>query len=54
MNARIATESVLEQVRLRVEQAEEPPTLQVLADAVGLSPSHLQRAFRRRYGMSPA
>jgi AraC family transcriptional regulator of adaptative response/methylated-DNA-[protein]-cysteine methyltransferase len=54
MNARIATESVLEQVRLLVEQADEAPTLQALADAVQMSPSHLQRAFRRRYGMSPA
>ncbi|WP_243038972.1 methylated-DNA--[protein]-cysteine S-methyltransferase [Dyella sedimenti] len=54
MNARLATESVLEQVRLLVERANEPPTLQALADAVKLSPSHLQRAFRRRYGMSPA
>lgn len=54
MNARIATESVLEQVRLLVEQADEAPTLQALADAVQMSPSHLQRAFRRRYGMSPS
>jgi AraC family transcriptional regulator of adaptative response/methylated-DNA-[protein]-cysteine methyltransferase len=54
MNARNATESALEQVRLLVERADEPPTLQVLADAAQLSPSHLQRAFRRRYGMSPA
>lgn len=54
MNARNATESTLERVRLLVERADEPPTLQSLADAVSLSPSHLQRAFRRRYGMSPA
>ncbi|RDI98440.1 methylated-DNA--[protein]-cysteine S-methyltransferase [Dyella solisilvae] len=54
MNARIATESVLEKVRLLIEGADETPTLQVLADAASLSPSHLQRAFRRRYGMSPA
>jgi AraC family transcriptional regulator of adaptative response/methylated-DNA-[protein]-cysteine methyltransferase len=54
MNARIATESVLEHVRQLVERSDEPPTLQALADAAQLSPSHLQRAFRRRYGMSPA
>lgn len=54
MNARVATESVLEQVRLLVERADEAPTLQALADAVQLSPSHLQRAFRRHYGMSPS
>ncbi|WP_199099345.1 methylated-DNA--[protein]-cysteine S-methyltransferase [Dyella sp. ASV21] len=54
MNARLATDTLLEQVRLLVERAEEPPTLQALADSVQLSPSHLQRAFRRRYGMSPA
>ena len=54
MNARLATESVLEQVRLLVERADEAPTLQALADAVQLSPSHLQRAFRRHYGMSPS
>ncbi|HET6552135.1 MAG TPA: methylated-DNA--[protein]-cysteine S-methyltransferase [Dyella sp.] len=54
MNARLATESVLEQARQLIERAEEAPTLQALADAVQLSPSHLQRAFRRRFGMSPA
>ncbi|MEO6517692.1 MAG: methylated-DNA--[protein]-cysteine S-methyltransferase [Pseudoxanthomonas sp.] len=30
------------------------PTLDALAAAVGLSPSHLQRRFQSRYGMSPA
>ena len=30
------------------------PTLATLAAAVGLSPSHLQRRFRARYGLSPA
>jgi AraC family transcriptional regulator of adaptative response/methylated-DNA-[protein]-cysteine methyltransferase len=54
MNARQLTDLTLEHVRSLVEQADEPPTLQVLADAAQLSPSHLQRAFRRRYGMSPA
>lgn len=46
--------SALEQVRQLLEQAETAPSLEQLADAVSLSPSHLQRAFRRRYGMSPA
>ncbi len=54
MNARQLTDLTLEHVRSLVEQADEPPTLQVLADAAQLSPGHLQRAFRRRYGMSPA
>ncbi|WP_313912542.1 methylated-DNA--[protein]-cysteine S-methyltransferase [Tahibacter sp.] len=34
--------------------AEDAPSLQTLARSVGLSPSHLQRRFRARYGMSPA
>jgi AraC family transcriptional regulator of adaptative response/methylated-DNA-[protein]-cysteine methyltransferase len=41
-------------VRALIERATEAPTLAALADAAKLSPSHLQRAFRRRYGMSPA
>jgi AraC family transcriptional regulator of adaptative response/methylated-DNA-[protein]-cysteine methyltransferase len=32
---------------------EQPPSLAALARAVGQSPSHLQRAFRARYGLSP-
>lgn len=44
----------LERVRALIEHADEAPTLDALANAVQLSPSHLQRAFRRRYGMSPA
>jgi AraC family transcriptional regulator of adaptative response/methylated-DNA-[protein]-cysteine methyltransferase len=54
MNARHANEITLERVRQLLERAEEAPTLQDLAEAASLSPSHLQRAFRRRYGMSPA
>ncbi|WP_100218252.1 methylated-DNA--[protein]-cysteine S-methyltransferase [Dyella japonica] len=54
MNARLANETKLEQVRQLLERADEAPTLQALAEVAGLSPSHLQRAFRRRYGMSPA
>ena len=54
MTSRHTNESTLEQVRLLLERADEAPTLQDLAEAANLSPSHLQRAFRRRYGMSPA
>ncbi|ULU26864.1 methylated-DNA--[protein]-cysteine S-methyltransferase [Dyella terrae] len=53
MNAR-ANETTLEHVRQLLERADEAPTLLALAEAASLSPSHLQRAFRRRYGMSPA
>jgi AraC family transcriptional regulator of adaptative response/methylated-DNA-[protein]-cysteine methyltransferase len=54
MTTRHTNESTLEQVRLLLERADEAPTLQDLAEVAKLSPSHLQRAFRRRYGMSPA
>lgn len=37
-----------------LETADESPRLPELARAVGLSPSHLQRAFRKRFGVSPA
>jgi AraC family transcriptional regulator of adaptative response/methylated-DNA-[protein]-cysteine methyltransferase len=37
-----------------LETAEAPLRLSTLARAVGLSPSHLQRAFRQRFGVSPA
>jgi AraC family transcriptional regulator of adaptative response/methylated-DNA-[protein]-cysteine methyltransferase len=47
-------EKPLEHVRALIERADEAPTLETLADAAQLSPSHLQRIFRRRYGMSPA
>ena len=30
------------------------PTLETLAESVGLSPSHLQRSFTARFGLSPA
>ncbi len=37
----------------RVLETDEP-TLEALADVVGLSPSHLQRSFTARFGLSPA
>ncbi|MEN6540682.1 MAG: methylated-DNA--[protein]-cysteine S-methyltransferase [Mizugakiibacter sp.] len=56
MNARPAprTDAALERARRLLEQAADAPSLPRLAAAVGLSASHLQRAFRRRYGVSPA
>jgi AraC family transcriptional regulator of adaptative response/methylated-DNA-[protein]-cysteine methyltransferase len=53
-NALATLEAPLEHVRALIECATEAPTLTALANAAKLSPSHLQRAFRRRYGMSPA
>jgi AraC family transcriptional regulator, regulatory protein of adaptative response / methylated-DNA-[protein]-cysteine methyltransferase len=44
----------LEQARRLLDEADLAPSLEALASAVALSPSHLQRAFRRRFGMSPA
>jgi AraC family transcriptional regulator of adaptative response/methylated-DNA-[protein]-cysteine methyltransferase len=52
MNAHTA--SALERVRALIEGAEQAPSLETLAKSAQLSPTHLQRAFRRRYGMSPA
>lgn len=37
-----------------ISGADDAPSLQTLARSVGLSPGHLQRRFRARYGMSPA
>src|SRR5690348_10363082 len=55
MNTHLAPiADTLERVRARIERADEVPTLDALAQFAQLSPSHLQRAFRRRYGMSPA
>ncbi|GAB3347109.1 bifunctional transcriptional activator/DNA repair enzyme AdaA [Lysobacter tyrosinilyticus] len=42
----------LERVRALLDAGE--PSLNELAAAVGLSPSHLQRSFAARYGISPA
>ena len=55
MNTRNAqTDVALERARALVERADEAPSLAELANAVSLSPTYLQRAFRRRYGVSPA
>ncbi|RDS82533.1 methylated-DNA--[protein]-cysteine S-methyltransferase [Dyella psychrodurans] len=53
-NSPATLEAPLERVRALIERADEAPSLAALADAAKLSPSHLQRAFRRRYGMSPS
>ena len=37
-----------------IEQAEEPPSLAALAEAVGYAPHHFQRLFKRDLGVSPA
>lgn len=42
----------LEQARILLDAGE--PSLTELAEAVGLSPSHLQRRFSARFGLSPA
>ncbi|WP_082124510.1 methylated-DNA--[protein]-cysteine S-methyltransferase [Lysobacter capsici] len=42
----------LEQARVLLDAGE--PSLSELAEAVGLSPSHLQRRFSARFGLSPA
>lgn len=54
MNPRRNTDDALEQVRALIERAEQAPSLDTLAKTAGLSPTYLQRAFRRRYGVSPA
>ena len=36
-----------------IDEAEEPPTLAELADAVGLSPSYLHRLFKKMVGVTP-
>lgn len=46
-------EAVAKAVAL-IEQAEEPPLLNDLAEAVGYAPHHFQRLFTRDMGVSPA
>jgi AraC family transcriptional regulator of adaptative response/methylated-DNA-[protein]-cysteine methyltransferase len=55
MNAALKSFSdPVERARALLDHSDEAPTLQELASQVGLSPSHLQRMFRRAYGVSPA
>jgi len=55
MNAELKTApDALERAREILDRSDEVPSLGELAAQVGLSPSHLQRAFRRAYGVSPA
>ncbi|HET9834724.1 MAG TPA: methylated-DNA--[protein]-cysteine S-methyltransferase [Rhodanobacteraceae bacterium] len=44
----------LQRAREVLDRSDEAPSLAELARHVGLSPSHLQRMFRRAYGVSPA
>ncbi|HEY6048554.1 MAG TPA: methylated-DNA--[protein]-cysteine S-methyltransferase [Sphingomicrobium sp.] len=46
-------EAVAKAVKV-LEQAEEPPSLAELAQAVGYAPHHFQRLFKRDLGVSPA
>jgi AraC family transcriptional regulator of adaptative response/methylated-DNA-[protein]-cysteine methyltransferase len=58
MNAQIrampVADDALERVRAALERGDGATDLNSLAAIAGLSPTHLQRAFRRRYGVSPA
>src|SRR3712207_770517 len=47
-------EEALARVYRLIDQAEEPPSLNDLADAVGYSPHHLHRLFKRATGVTPA
>lgn len=47
-----ATDAVTQACAI-IESAEQPPTLQQLADAVGLSPYHFHRLFKRVVGLTP-
>lgn len=47
-----AAEAVVRACAL-IENAERLPSLRELAEAVGLSPAHFQRLFKRRLGVSP-
>lgn len=59
MNAQVQTmrpaaDDPLDRVRAALERDDAPGDLASLAAIAGLSPTHLQRAFRRRFGVSPA
>jgi AraC family transcriptional regulator of adaptative response/methylated-DNA-[protein]-cysteine methyltransferase len=52
--ARAPAEALVERVRVRLAQdSQPPPTLAQLAQEVSLSPSYLQRLFKRHTGLSP-
>jgi AraC family transcriptional regulator of adaptative response/methylated-DNA-[protein]-cysteine methyltransferase len=46
-------EGIAQALRL-IETAEDPPTLEQMADAAGYSPFHFHRLFRRATGVTPA
>ena len=48
-----AAQKAVAQVQEIVHEAESAPTLADLGEAVGMSPSHLQRVFKRATGLSP-
>ncbi|HJU27110.1 MAG TPA: methylated-DNA--[protein]-cysteine S-methyltransferase [Rhodanobacteraceae bacterium] len=52
--AQKSVSDALSQAREVLDRSDEAPGLNELASQVGLSPSHLQRMFRRAYGVSPA
>ena len=55
MNAALKPSTdAIELARALLDRSEEAPSLRELGSQVGLSPSHLQRMFRRAYGVSPA
>lgn len=55
MNAALKSfPDAIERARELLDRNDEAPNLRELASQVGLSPSHLQRMFRRACGMSPA
>ncbi|HET6912428.1 MAG TPA: methylated-DNA--[protein]-cysteine S-methyltransferase [Rhodanobacteraceae bacterium] len=55
MNAAMkSSPDALQRARELLDRSDEVPSLDALARQVGLSPSHLQRMFRRAYGVSPA
>lgn len=52
-SARQRQEDIIVSACRRLEEAETPPTLAVLAAEAGLSPAHFQRRFRAAVGLSP-
>lgn len=49
----LASKTLVHRLKTLIEQAEKPPTLAELGQAVGLSPFHLQRLFKQETGLSP-